>query len=122
MILTPLPGSEFYDKMIQENRIEFHDWKLYDAQHAVFEPKQLSIYDLQRAQIYSHSKFYSLFEVVRHAMSFAWVEFGIAIYARNINRLWKRQNKTFLKAIDQYRLRKKSETITGPSQSVSPGL
>ncbi len=49
MILTPLPGSEFYMKVTHENRIQFHDWALYDAHHAVFIPKQLSLFELQRA-------------------------------------------------------------------------
>jgi radical SAM superfamily enzyme YgiQ (UPF0313 family) len=109
MILTPLPGSEFYNKVTQERRIEFNDWALYDAQHAVFKPKRLSLYELQRAQIFSHSKFYSLIEVIRRAMSFAWVEFAIAVYARNLNRLWQKQNKKFLKVMDLYRPKKKAK-------------
>jgi radical SAM superfamily enzyme YgiQ (UPF0313 family) len=111
MILTPLPGSEFYDQVTRENRIQLHDWSLYDAQHAVFKPKRLSLYELQRAQIYSHSKFYSFIEVIRRALSFAWVEFGIAVYARRINRLWQKQNKTFLRAMELYRSRKESKIL-----------
>ena len=103
MILTPLPGSEFFNKVICENRIQFHDWALYDAHHAVFKPKQLSLFELQRAQIYSHSKFYSFKEIIRHALSFAWVEFAIAVYARNLNRLWKKQNQAFLQVMNRFR-------------------
>lgn len=103
MILTPLPGSEFYNKVTCENRIQFHDWALYDAHHAVFKPKQLSLFELQHAQIYSHSKFYSFIEIIRHAISFAWVEFAIAVYARNLSRLWKKQNKTFLRVMELFR-------------------
>jgi hypothetical protein len=93
----------------QEKRIQFHDWALYDAQHAVFKPKRLSLYELQRAQIFSHSKFYSLIEVIRRAMTFAWVEFAIAVYARNLNRLWKKQNKKFLNVMDLFRSKKEVE-------------
>jgi radical SAM superfamily enzyme YgiQ (UPF0313 family) len=103
MILTPLPGSEFYDQVIQENRIQFHDWALYDAHHAVFKPKRLSLFELQRAQIFSHSKFYSVIEIIRRAMTFAWVEFAIAVYAHKINRLWLKQNKPFMKVMDLFR-------------------
>ena len=109
MILTPLPGSEFYDRVTRENRIQFHDWALYDAHHAVFKPKRLSLFELQRAQIFSHSKFYSFIEVIRRAMSFAWVEFAIAVYARKLNRLWQKQNKTFLKVMDLFRSKKEVE-------------
>ncbi|MBN2089771.1 radical SAM protein [candidate division KSB1 bacterium] len=109
LILTPLPGSEFYNQVTGEKRIQFHDWTLYDAHHAVFKPKRLSLFDLQRAQIFSHSRFYSLMEIIRRAMSFAWVEFGIAVYARNLNRLWQKQNKTFLKVMDLFHSKKKVE-------------
>ena len=109
MILTPLPGSEFYNKVTCENRIQFHDWGLYDAHHAVFKPKLLSLFELQRAQIFSHAKFYSFIQVIRHAMSFAWVEFAIALYAHNLNRLWQRQNKAFLKVMDLFRPGKDSK-------------
>jgi hypothetical protein len=42
-------------------------------------------------------------------MSFAWVEFAIAVYARNLNRLWQKQNKKFLKVMDLYRPKKKAK-------------
>jgi radical SAM superfamily enzyme YgiQ (UPF0313 family) len=100
MILTPFPGSELYNRMADENRIRFKDWSLYDAHHAVFQPKQMSLFELQRAQIFSHSKFYSFMEMVRHVVSFAWVNFYLAVYAHNLNRVWQKQNKTFLKVIE----------------------
>ena len=103
MILTPLPGSEFYNKVASENRIMFDDWALYDAHHAVFKPKRLSLFELQRAQIFSHSRFYSILEIFRRALSFAWVEFAIAVYAHQINRLWQKQNKPFLKIMKLFR-------------------
>ena len=118
MILTPLPGSEFYNQVAQENRIQFHDWALYDAHHAVFKPKRLSLFELQQAQIFSHSKFYSFLEVLRRAISFAWVEFAIAIYARKINRLWQKQNRTFLRVMDLYRPRTEAKIMIDYRESV----
>ena len=109
LLLTPLPGSEFYTRVTGEKRIQFHDWSLYDAHHAVFKPKRLSLFELQWAQIFSHTKFYSFLEVIRRAMSFAWVEFAIAVYARKINKLWQKQNKTFLKVMDLFRSKKDVE-------------
>jgi radical SAM superfamily enzyme YgiQ (UPF0313 family) len=106
MILTPLPGSSFYDQATRENRIQFHDWSLYDAHHAVFKPNRLSLFELQQAQMFSHAKFYSLMEVVRRGMSFAWEELGIAVYARNLNRLWRKKNKAFLNMMDFFRSKK----------------
>ncbi|MBN1996843.1 B12-binding domain-containing radical SAM protein [candidate division KSB1 bacterium] len=109
LILTPLPGSKFYNQVTRENRIQFHDWALYDAHHAVFMPKRLSLFELQRAQIFSHSKFYSLVQVIRRALSFAWVEFAIAVYARKLNRLWQKKNKTFLRVMELCRTKKEAK-------------
>jgi radical SAM superfamily enzyme YgiQ (UPF0313 family) len=106
LILTPLPGSEFYDQVRCQNRIQFRDWSLYDAHHAVFRPKRLSLFDLQRAQIESHARFYSLAEVLRRALSLAWEDLGLAVYARNLNRAWKRRNRTFLKVMELLRPKK----------------
>ncbi len=103
LILTPLPGSEFYEKVVAENRIQFHDWALYDAHHAVFRPARFSLFDLQKAQLFSHAKFYSLKEIVKRFFKGRWIDLGIARYARNLNRMWKKRNKTFLKVVDLLR-------------------
>jgi radical SAM superfamily enzyme YgiQ (UPF0313 family) len=108
MILTPLPGSEFYDQMTCENRIQFRDWSLYDAHHAVFLPRRLSLFELQKAQIFSHSKFYSKMEVIRRALTFAWVDLSLAVYARNLNRTWQKKNKTFMKVMELCRPKKEA--------------
>jgi radical SAM superfamily enzyme YgiQ (UPF0313 family) len=105
LILTPLPGSAFYDRIASENRIRFHDWALYDAHHAVFQPARFSLPDLQKAQIFAHRKFYSLKETVRKIAAGQWLGVGIAHYARNLNRTWKRRNRTFLRAIALLRTR-----------------
>jgi radical SAM superfamily enzyme YgiQ (UPF0313 family) len=108
LILTPLPGSEFYDQLKCENRIQFRDWSLYDAHHAVFKPRRLSLFELQAAQIFSHSKFYSLREIVRRFVSFAWVDLSLAVYARKLNRLWQKRNRTFLKVMELCRPKKEA--------------
>jgi radical SAM superfamily enzyme YgiQ (UPF0313 family) len=106
LILTPLPGSEFYDRVNKENRIQFRDWALYDAHHVVFQPARLSLFDLQWAQIFSHKKFYSLKEIVKKLIKGKWIEIGIAGYARNLNRLWKKKNEMYLRVIDLLKSKK----------------
>ncbi len=100
LILTPLPGSEFYERMSSENRLRFHDWALYDAQHVVFEPARLSLFELQKAQIYCHKKFYSLKQTAGKVLAGQWLSVGVAHYARKLNRMWTKRNRTFLRAID----------------------
>jgi radical SAM superfamily enzyme YgiQ (UPF0313 family) len=99
LILTPLPGSAFYDRIAAEDRIRFHDWALYDAHHAVFQPARFSLPDLQKAQSFAHRKFYSLKESARKLLAGQWIGVAIAHYARNLDRTWKRRNRTFLRVI-----------------------
>ena len=101
LILTPLPGSEFYVKMRSEHRLRFHDWALYDALHVVFEPARFSLFDLQKAQLRCHRKFYSLSQTVLKAISGQWLGVGIAHYARKLNRTWTKRNRTFLQVINR---------------------
>ncbi len=41
-ILTPFPGTPLYRRLDAEGRILTTDWSLYDAQHVVFRPAQMS--------------------------------------------------------------------------------
>ena len=99
LILTPLPGSAFYDRIAAEKRIRFHDWALYDAHHAVFQPARFSLPDLQKAQSFAHRKFYSLKGSVRKVLAGQWIAVAIAHYARRLDRTWKRRNRTFLRVL-----------------------
>jgi anaerobic magnesium-protoporphyrin IX monomethyl ester cyclase len=99
LILTPFPGSEFYNKMQADRRIRFKDWSLYDAHHVVFQPARFFPFDLQRAQIFSHKKFYSLKEMIKKFFRGKWISLALSHYARQLNRVWQKKNKTFLKAI-----------------------
>jgi radical SAM superfamily enzyme YgiQ (UPF0313 family) len=97
LMLTPFPGSEFYEHV--SKRIVYHDWSMYDAHHVVYRPLHFSLLSLQRAQTYSHEKFYSLIEILRKMSRKNWIATGIAIYARIINRKWKKNNKEYLREI-----------------------
>ncbi|MBI5586965.1 MAG: B12-binding domain-containing radical SAM protein [Deltaproteobacteria bacterium] len=59
LILTPLPGTKTFNDLEKEGRIKNKDWSLYDAHHAVFEPKLMSMYELQYHTINAMKKFYS---------------------------------------------------------------
>ncbi len=61
-ILTPLPGTPFYDRMKAAGRIIDENWEHYDAHHVVFRPRNLTPYELQREVIKGYSRFYA----VRH--------------------------------------------------------
>ncbi|MDH7601543.1 MAG: radical SAM protein [Armatimonadota bacterium] len=65
MILTPLPGTAYFDQMEREGRLLTREWHLYDGQHVVFQPAQMSPYELQKETFKAMRRFYSIYECVK---------------------------------------------------------
>jgi radical SAM superfamily enzyme YgiQ (UPF0313 family) len=59
-LLTPLPGTQLYEKLERENRIVVRDWSKYDLSTVVFQPKQMSREELQEGVRWSMKRFYSV--------------------------------------------------------------
>ncbi len=47
-ILTPFPGTPLFDEMKTQKRMINSDWSLFDMNHVVFEPKNMSPEELQQ--------------------------------------------------------------------------
>jgi radical SAM superfamily enzyme YgiQ (UPF0313 family) len=47
-IVTPFPGTALFKRLESEGRILTRDWSLYDGQHVVFQPKRMSVAELQQ--------------------------------------------------------------------------
>ena len=62
-ILTPLPGTPMYGKMA--DRIEQHDWSLYDYHHAVFEPARMTAEQLKAGHDWVTREFYRPWRIAR---------------------------------------------------------
>jgi radical SAM superfamily enzyme YgiQ (UPF0313 family) len=45
-ILTPFPGTPLHQRLAAENRILTRDWELYDGQHVVFQPRNMTPQEL----------------------------------------------------------------------------
>ncbi|HNE13739.1 MAG TPA: radical SAM protein, partial [Accumulibacter sp.] len=45
-VLTPFPGTPLHTRLDREGRILTRDWTLYDAQHVVFQPRNMSVREL----------------------------------------------------------------------------
>ncbi len=118
LILTPLPGSEFFSQMKENGRLTFTDWNLYDAHHAVFKPAHFSIAELQQAQIKSHARFYSLRESFARLLRGRLIDLAIAHYARDLNRAWKKKNRLFLKTLELITPRKEVDITVQYRQKV----
>lgn len=47
-ILTPFPGTPLHRRLESEGRILSRDWERYDGQHVVFQPRGMTVDQLQR--------------------------------------------------------------------------
>lgn len=59
MFLTPCPGTAFFDRMQNAERVLSKDWKLYDGHHVLIQPAKMSPYELQMEVYKVMMKFYS---------------------------------------------------------------
>lgn len=64
-ILTPFPGTPLFNRMSAEGRILTRDWERYDGQHVVFQPRQMSVRELQEGHERAWKAVYSRRAIVR---------------------------------------------------------
>jgi radical SAM superfamily enzyme YgiQ (UPF0313 family) len=64
-ILTPFPGTPLFNRFNSQSRILTRNWELYDGQHVVFQPKNMSIQELQEGHERTWRKVYSLGSIAR---------------------------------------------------------
>ena len=64
LALTPFPGTKVYETLDAQKRIFTRDWSLYDGQHVVFRPKQLSARELQFTVLRAYTEFYSFYKTM----------------------------------------------------------
>ena len=64
LILTPLPGTELYDEMKNDGRIEDYDWSNYDLASVVFEPRHFTKQQLYEAYWKTYQDLYSVKNII----------------------------------------------------------
>jgi radical SAM superfamily enzyme YgiQ (UPF0313 family) len=66
-ILTPYPGTPFFNQIIKENRLlePYGKWKKFDTQHVVFKPKKMKPEELQEGFDWLWREFTSLRSIRR---------------------------------------------------------
>jgi radical SAM superfamily enzyme YgiQ (UPF0313 family) len=99
LILTPLPGSELYDRLSNEGRLTSRDWELYDTHHVVFRPAGFTPFELQCAQVYGHTLLYTLPKGLKKVLTGRFVAAGLSFYAWKINRDWQKSNQPYLRQL-----------------------
>ncbi|MGD8452423.1 MAG: radical SAM protein [Phycisphaerae bacterium] len=59
-VLTPYPGTAFFEQYEREGRIRTRDWERYNGASVVFAPKRMSPKELRHAQMAAFAEFFSL--------------------------------------------------------------
>jgi radical SAM superfamily enzyme YgiQ (UPF0313 family) len=114
-VLTPLPGTEVFDKLALEGRLLHRDWSYYDGLHVTFAPKQMTARELQHGMLECFNDFYTYANGVNDALNA--LAFGtkaafqnlykqvylrsfypsfIKFAGKNIVRQWTKDNRQYL--------------------------
>ncbi len=64
-VVTPFPRTPLFDRLEQEGRILTRNWELYDGQHVVFQPAQMTVAELQNGTEAAWKHAYSWGNVAR---------------------------------------------------------
>ena len=94
-VVTPFPNTPLYKRLDAERRILTKNWELYDAQHVVFQPRHMSVQELQNGieSAWKHAYSYqSIWRRVRSSPA-PWpvrlgTNLGYRFYANNLSRFY----------------------------------
>lgn len=64
-IITPFPGTEFYRELDSQGRIIERDWAMYDVEHCVYKPKQMTKEELEAGIAWAWKQTYSWKSIFR---------------------------------------------------------
>ncbi len=94
-VATPFPNTGLYKRLEAEGRILTKNWELYDGQHVVFQPKQMSVMELQLGIETAWKHAYSWRSMFTRLKSSAapWsvrlgANFGYRFYGHNLHRFY----------------------------------
>lgn len=94
-VLTPFPGTPLFTRLEREGRILTREWELYDGQHVVFQPKNMTVQELafghERAwkKVYRWSAIAQRLWVARNFKPLALTaNLGYRFYAHNLHRFY----------------------------------
>jgi len=94
-ILTPFPGTGLHQRLVGEDRILTRDWELYDGQHVVFEPANMSARELEQGTNRAWRTTYSYPSMVKRFRKsplplplFMGANMGYRFYAKRLDRFY----------------------------------
>jgi len=116
LALTPVPGTDLFQRLEQEGRIFSRDWSLYDGHHVVFEPARMTPLELQLGLIKSHREFYSFRKVLREIRRFHWFAAITTYYGHRLVKKWQRRKGELLQILERRSHGRRSAKTAAPSR------
>jgi radical SAM superfamily enzyme YgiQ (UPF0313 family) len=95
-ILTPLPGTQLFEKFYSERRIINFNWDYYDCAHCVFKPKNMTKEELETGTLDFWQDFYGWRKSIPKLFKFVLTgNFPIAYVYWNLKRKIDKLNYSF---------------------------
>lgn len=85
-ILTPFPRTELYCQMDKEDRIIERNWAMYDVQHCVYKPKNMTPKELESGTEWAWRETYKVGSVLKRLYPFMnspWISLPLNLGYRN---------------------------------------
>jgi radical SAM superfamily enzyme YgiQ (UPF0313 family) len=94
-VVTPFPGTALFHRLENEGRILTRNWELYDGQHVVFQPAQMTVEQLQSGIETAWKHAYSVPSMLKRLASSPsplsvriGTNLGYRFYAHNLHRFY----------------------------------
>jgi radical SAM superfamily enzyme YgiQ (UPF0313 family) len=78
-IATPFPGTPLYRQLKAAGRILINDWSYYGGQNVVFQPKNMTVEELQEGEQWAWRQVYSFPSIVRRVAGSAASRSGLVL-------------------------------------------
>lgn len=95
-ILTPFPKTGYYNQLEQEGRIIERNWAMYDVQHCVFQPKRMTVEQLERGTDRAWRATYSTGNIMKRLAPFRhspWLSIPLNMGYKGYADKWSRFTK-----------------------------
>jgi radical SAM superfamily enzyme YgiQ (UPF0313 family) len=100
-VLTPAPGTTWFDEVEAAGRIFDRRWELYDGQHVVITPVHMTPSDLQASVLEGYARFYSPRQWLRCLTERRWLSLRDHSWCMWYARRWAKNagNRAYLRAL-----------------------
>jgi len=87
-VLTPFPGTRVYQRLKEEGRLLTEDWSKYDMATVVYQPKRMTVEELQEGFWKVNRSFYSLPSIMKRVFNPFHLQRSLIIFGPMNLGLW----------------------------------